>query len=869
MVTKGKEEELKKLTKVFLKSSPLWGSVVGYFYLSNNPEVVTNLYPYIQKGIGALAIGGTCLLGGAITRHYTTRKKEKTQYKYFRMIPHIEQRNNPTRIREMIEQFIGYRRPFYIRFLKGREWFQWLIHKDENEEISFYIGCPGDRQTGIIKTLENAYPEAEFHKVEGIPLSGSEGSGGRMTFSTKGLDKRLPLIPFEGIDGIGNMVSFMEKDTWIDVTFSPGSNYKIRRKLRKAEKAMRKDYSKISDMDSYEKERFKAISTRLSGRDESFHVSVSILGSSKATLYSIANSIGTMMNGENRLILRKHSKPIKKCPYPMKHVMDWTGQELEQMVHLPDMRHDAAEDIPHLEKGERNLNKNEFSHGITIGKMKHPFVKDREVKIPDEIFKQHFALTGKTGAGKSALALTAIQSMIDAWIENPNKAPGFTLFDPAQETALTALNRLLKAETEGKAVPWEKVHYISMKESDFPVSLNLLHQGAGEDSNAVKNNIMDLLDTAFDNTGAPRMQKYLDHVVLSLLKDKRSHNILGVNRMTTDGFFRKEVLKSVSDPVLTDFWEKVNEKELRNVADTVYTRTSPFISSEYMRRIFGQSKFSFDLKRWMDEGHIVLVDIKGLSRIETTLIMGHLMTQYHQQATKRVTGSKFHMLFVDEAHLVQIPIMETIIAFDRKYSLGLGLMTQYMGQFQPWLRKAIGGNMGTIISGTQGDESAAQIEAMTNGKFSAEYLQDLPSLTAAVFSKYKGKNNQHKITTCTVVTDPPYVYKPDGETADYQNEKEMIAGFDWSREKARELQERDGLHYSKVDDQIAKYLGVDLEEVDEMFFECDQREDLKPEPKVEIEPAIEPEPQRGKVLAFPNNQKRSDPVDQNNDDDFF
>ncbi len=346
-----------------------------------------------------------------------------------------------------------------------------------------------------------------------------------------------------------------------------------------------------------------------------------------------------------------------------------------------------------------------------------------------------------------------------------------------------------------------------MTKSDYPLPLNLLHKSVGELTDTVKNNIMNILDTAFNYEGAPRMRKWIENAVLALLEDNGPHSILGINRMFNEGEFRQSIIDHIQDPLLKQEWEHYNFKDNDVTLDAIKTRMAPFQSSLYMRRMFGQTRFGLDLRKWMDEGHIVLIDMKDVDDANVALTVGHMVTQYHQTAIKRQSGSKLHMLLVDEAHLSPISIMDTIIAFDRKFGLSLGIVTQYMDQLPDWLKKAIKGNMGTILSGTQGDESAAQVESMTNGRFTKNYVQELPSNTVAVFTKEKVKGI-NKITTCTVTTEPPFVYKETGETANYEDQNEMTATFNWLESIGLELQKRDGQHFSEVDESIKKYLGI-------------------------------------------------------------
>ena len=816
-----------------IRLAPIWipGGVIAFAYY--RPEqfhkIVDPYIPALKTGISTLIIGVIATIIISIIRFLFNRKREKKLYQYYQILPHQDQSGSTAAILEMVEQIAGYKRPRSIRLIRGREWFQWMIHRDK-EGIKFYVGFPEDRKTGILRTIQNAYPEAEIHEADHIQFPTRSAYSGRMVMDYKGIHEVKPLASFNGKNGIGNLISYMEPGTWIDITFSPSSPFNLMRKIKKAQKKMKKYHQKMSDMDSFEKADLKAVSRRLSGRDKVFTVAVSIASESKhdgGVVQSIATTLGSVMNDENGLSIRKFPNGVEKNPYPFIHTMDWTGRELSNLLQLPSPKHNIFEEVPHLQQGERALEKSEMNNGITVGYMKHPIVKKRLVKVPYNILREHWFMSGKTGSGKSSEILMILQSMIDDWANDPKSAPGFTLFDPAKETALTVISRLKKAESEGISIPWDKIHYISLTKDEHPLALNLLHKSKGELDDTVKNNIINIIDTAFDTSNAPRAMRWIENAILALLEDtdegkNKFHSILGINRMFQDPKFRARVVGNIKDPVLKEEWLSYNLKDTDATLDAIRTRMQPFQSSMYMRRMFGQTKFGLNLRKWMDEGHLVLIDMKDVDDTNIALTVGHMVTQYHQTAIQRQSGSKLHMLLVDEAHLAQIPIMDTIIAFDRKFGLGLGIITQYMDQLKPFLKKAIKGNMGTILSGTQGDESAAQVESMTGGRFNASYVQNLPSNTVAVFTKDK-IGGVNKITTCTVETEPPFVYKENGDAANYTDQKEMTSTFNWLESIALDLQKRDGEHYKKVDESIKSYLGYDKKdkknETDDLFAE--------------------------------------------------
>jgi hypothetical protein len=817
---------LEFLGKLTMYLSPLWIPALIYWYAKKNPDDISTVwnavYPIVKmtvfSGIGLLLF----IVVTVIAWYVLILTKNKKSYRYVRIVPHVDGRNTTAMLNTMIQQIHGYKRPFWERLFKGREWFHWYAYSGK-DGIAFYVGFPLDRELGIKKAITNAYPTAELHPVkkDELPLP-SGGVIGRMKLTKKGTFSALPLSSYSGRDFVGDALMYLEKGSWLSLTFSPDSGRELRKCIRKVEhRLLKKKKQAELGLDSFEREQLKSMTTRFSGGEKAFQVEISVQSTHEfgsGIVSSIATSISSAMNLENGLYFHRVRKGISFAPYPLFNKMTWTGSELMNLLHFPDMAHNVIDQVPHLERGQRMLDKKELATGISIGTLQHPVVKDRRVCISKQQFTKHFVLTGKTGSGKSSTVIEIIQDMIDEWIENPQKAPGFSFFDPASVTALTVLNRLLKAEKDGKKVDWSKVHYVGFKDTEYPPSLNLLHRRKSEDISTVTANIMDLFKTVYPGA-TPRMDRILENSIGSLLSDKKQHSILGVVPLLLDDRFQAKVkanLTGIDNKIYKDFWGKEAPKNLDTIVDPVLNRISPFRTSSYMRRMFGRAKWSLDIRKWMDEGHIVLFDLLGMNEKDTTLVVGHIITQYHQTVIRRPEGSKLHMTMIDEAHLVQIPILPTIIAFDRKFGLSLGLITQYVGQFDSTLRYAIQENIGNIFTCSQGTNSASVVEEMVAGRFRKDYLQTLPDRVAAVYTQSEQLVNGKSIyapTTCTVISDPPFIYLPNGQLADYKDRKAMDEAKRWSLEKAKELQKRDGEHIKVIDEDVARYLGHKDEKV--------------------------------------------------------
>lgn len=796
-------------------------------------------------------------------------RNQRSKMRYYRIIPHATTVVDGVKISRMIEQFAGYKRPELERIRRGREWFRFLVFKDKEGQLVFYLGFPEDRFTGIKKVIANIYPDAELHLVQHDDLSIKEISlkdkdvySGYFELRQKGDREGLPFSPFDaGKDHLSDILFNLdagEKGTrvWLDISFSPTNPRELKRVVERAvrkilplsdkranrfsymdealdfgrevlkefdprkgrQKNVNKPQSsvpmKVTELDIDDQERLKALKRRYTGRESAFHVAVFLVvrgNYSNSIAQTAATTISSAMNYFNGLHYAR-SRRIRIndiAPHPRhKELMLWTGDELANLIHLPEGSHRIYEHIPHLARGQRSLKEGELTEGVAIGTLNHPVQQGRSIRLPIEQFTKHFVLTGMTGSGKSSEAVMVSQSLIDEWIENPQTAPGFSYFDPARETVATILTRLLKAEMDGKKVNWDKIHYVYLGPTEYPIGLNLLYNGTGEETDTIVSNVLALMKHAYGGD-TPQMDRIVRNSLMTLVDDPSPHTILGIVPLLTNGHFRRRIIPHVRDPIVQQFWLKeypALESKMDQALGPILNRLSPFTTNKTMRRMFGQAEWGLSLRKYMDEGHIFLWDLLNLSKESIKLAVGHLMNQYHFTAKTRRSGSRVHIVLKDEAHLTQIPVVEKIIAEDRKFGLSLGLITQYVGQFEPWLVDAITENVGTVMTCTQGMKSAATVAAMTAGHFDKHYLQTLPERVIAVYTKIKDDTDRGQVTTFTVEADPPYVYKPDGEIANYKDAREMELAIDWGLSKGQELQKRDGKHVSDVDQEIDQYL---------------------------------------------------------------
>jgi hypothetical protein len=304
--------------------------------------------------------------------------------------------------------------------------------------------------------------------------------------------------------------------------------------------------------------------------------------------------------------------------------------------------------------------------------------------------------------------------------------------------------------------------------------------------------------------------------IQSLLEDSRTHTILGIDDMFRNEKFRSSVLQNVQDPYVKRFWANYDAKEMKQDVDPVLHRIDRLLQNPMMRRLFCQKEMSLDIRRYMDEGHIVLIDTYGLKDYDIQVTVGHLLNQYHQTAKRREPGTKFHLMMIDEAQLVQIPIITELLTEDRKHPFGVGLLTREIDQFKnEELMQAIRSNIGMVLSCGQ-TEGADEVESLTRKTIKASFLERLPERHVAVYIRSK-RRQRSDVTTCVVENEPALVYRPDGKVADHRtSEKEaaLLWGLEWGLERMYHSGEVRPI--SEVDREISVYMG------ETMYFRNDR-----------------------------------------------
>ncbi|WP_044641018.1 type IV secretory system conjugative DNA transfer family protein [Risungbinella massiliensis] len=753
--------------------------------------------------------------------------------RYLRILPSSDTKLEVEKVMLMVKSFGGMFRIWKFRIRFGSPWFRLRFAMGpDSDEIGIYLAYPRDKKSSVYDTIRSVYPNAELHELEAaqFPQVQSGGAGGHFTLKS-GVKKGLPLASFEQKkeSPLGNILNSLRRGTILDLQFSPTSWSALDERSDRVKEEL-KDKN-IADMTPDEKAKRFSLIRRLTGRELSFEVRMSLWSNSPNAISvcrSTATALETALNydGAIRYWPQKLWNPLRDrnpMPYPWPFtIMTWSGDELANLFHLPPSNHwiyqeppvgtDSRGYLAHLLPHQAAIQEEDFQEGVKIGLEKHPLAV-REVRLPYEQLSKHFLLTGASGMGKSSCAVEMLQSMVDAWVEDPDQQPGFTLIDPAREIISVMENRLRYLESQGKQVPLDKIHHYSLSpDTTHAVALNLLHVEEHDSISQTAEQLAEVILYQSDDSDTwIRAKRLLSMAIHSLLEDNHKHTLLEVDEFLRNTAFRSKVLQNGVDPYVRRFWTKMDESELKIEVEPVLQQMDRLFQDPILRCFYLQKDMSLNIKQFMNEGHIVMFDLYDLNDHELAISVGHLVHSYHRVAKRRTTGSKFHLMMIEEAQLVQLPYFAKILSEDRKYDFGIGWITREIDSFENEdLVQAMKANLGAILSCGQ-QEGSDKVESLSRGYLPATFLEGLSERNVAVSVRMKRK--QKSVTSTFVVEcPPPVVYLANGNIANHRNAEKEEAfqwGVNWGLERMKSSPECRPI--GEVSSEVGRYMDQSYE----------------------------------------------------------
>lgn len=307
---------------------------------------------------------------------------------------------------------------------------------------------------------------------------------------------------------------------------------------------------------------------------------------------------------------------------------------------------------------------------------------------------RHIYIIGQTGTGKSGLL--ELFALSDVFHNQ-----GYAIIDPHGDFAVNNL----------RFVPSSRINdvvYFNPADTAFPMGFNPMEVPDPALKSNISSEIIGVMKRMFGDSWGPRLEYILRYTILALL-DYPETTMLDITRMLTDKKFRKEVLTHVEDAVVLNFWNiefaSWTDKFQAEAIAPVLNKVGAFTANPIIRNIIGQPTSTFNVRKLMDEGKILIVNLsKGLLGEDNASILGAFLVIKIQLAAMsradipRIEDRRPFYLYVDEFQNFATDSFATILSEARKYGLNLTVANQYVSQMQDTVRDAVFGNVGTMIT---------------------------------------------------------------------------------------------------------------------------------------------------------------------------
>lgn len=336
--------------------------------------------------------------------------------------------------------------------------------------------------------------------------------------------------------------------------------------------------------------------------------------------------------------------------------------------------------------------------------------------------RAHLYLIGKTGTGKSTLLETLMLSDILA-------GRGFALLDPHGD-----LVKKIKAR-----IPWSRLDDVidfDAPDSTQPYGFNPLANISADKRPLACSGLIQVFKHLWHDSWGPRLEYILRNSLLSLL-DYPDATLPDILKLLSDKEFRKKVIPFVTNEQIREFWikefDKYPERLRAEAVSPIQNKVGAFLVHPLLQKILTRPEKPLSLRKIMDEGKILLVNLaKGSLGEDVSNLLGSLLiSRFDLAALSRgnipETERADYTLYLDEFHNFTTQSLVLMLSELRKYRLSLVLAHQYLTQLEPNIKDAILGNAGTIIIFRIGAMDAEVLAQEFAPEFSVTDFTNLPN----------------------------------------------------------------------------------------------------------------------------------------------
>jgi len=721
---------------------------------------------FIGIGIAIVSILALVLAGYALILWYRNREREKESLNST-LLEVSMSRDNEIKIdaaEQMFTSFASLRKSGRFSFLNPQPHISFEI-VGLPEDIRFYVNTPNNLRDFVEKQINGAYPEAEIKEVEASTFTkegysigneynifSKEGKVAFVSLRTKTFDY-LPIKVYKDLptDPLSSITSVLAK---MGEGEGAAIQYMVSPSDSKWKKMGRTYISKTKKSESDpEKATYAADPKELEGIENKigkpgFDVVIRIVVSStskEAADAHLNNIVSTFsqFDGLNSFTKNKHRfKGFFMHDFIYRYMPIWrqtgvlTSEELATILHFPN----KTIETPHIHRvtAKRAPAPSQIPQsGLYLGKSKYRGI-ERPVYISLDDRRRHMYVIGKTGTGKSEFLKTMIMQDI-------KNGEGLSVIDPHGDL----IDDVLKLIPPQRS---EDVILFDPSDTQRPMGFNMLDAKTEEQKHFIVSSIIGLMYKLFDphQTGiiGPRFEHAIRNAMLTVMYEGGA-TFVEVVRALTDASYVQELLPKVQDPIVRRYWTdqiaQTSDFHKSEVLDYIVSKFGRFVTNKMIRNIIGQSQSSFDFRRVMDEGKILLINLsKGKIGEENSNFLGlvlvpKILVAAMSRQDMPIDSRRDFFLYVDEFQNFATPDFAQILSEARKYRLNLIVANQFIGQMEEEVKNAIFGNVGSVLAFRVGVTDANYLQHEFQPTFSEADLINVERFNTYVKTIVRGE----------------------------------------------------------------------------------------------------------------------------------
>lgn len=390
--------------------------------------------------------------------------------------------------------------------------------------------------------------------------------------------------------------------------------------------------------------------------------------------------------------------------------------------------------------------------------------------IPTKARFEHHHIVAGSGHGKTQTLQYLIAQDLDAVIEGNRTV----IVIDSQGDLIKNISSLAAFAPGGPL--HDKITIIDPTDVEYPVSLNMFDVGAERlktydalERERLTNSILELYDFVLGtllDAGMTQKQNVIFRYVTRLMLHIPDATIHDLRALMEPGAEKKyaEHIAKLTGSARRFFDTEFAGREFVQTKQQVLRRLWGILENQTFERMFSHPRSKLDLFTEMNSGRVILINTaKDLLKEQGSQIFGRFFIALIAQAAQERATFPTHermptMVYVDEAQDYFDRNIGIILSQARKYSVGMALAHQFLGQLDPKLQEAFGANTSIKFAGGVSAKDARSlapmlyceaslIESQPKGSFAAHikgvtkaalplqfpfgYMEGLPQMDAA------------------------------------------------------------------------------------------------------------------------------------------